>query len=190
VHNRTVANRHGLGDQERVGRSDQQPDLIRCENPFTFVKMDALTDLAFPIQCFGLLSIYSTQIEELAHEYQFKYRYRRSNKNHAVQQSFSQFGYQDILRIRLQTIEPLAKVKRGIMAEDRRIEMPAFSSYSMPRLVFKGSITNTSTLTALCATINMHYSDMMQEIICFTRQTAGDDRRLPADPTKLGYLAT
>jgi hypothetical protein len=47
---------------------------------------------------------------------------------------------------------------------------------------------NTSTLTELCATLNIHYSDMMQEILRFTRQTAADDRRLPADPTELGLL--
>jgi len=47
---------------------------------------------------------------------------------------------------------------------------------------------NTSTLTELCTTLNIHYSDMMPEILGFTRQTAADDRRLPADPTELGLL--
>jgi len=47
---------------------------------------------------------------------------------------------------------------------------------------------NTSTLTELCATLNIHYSDMMQEILHCTRQTAADDRWLPADPTELELL--
>jgi len=66
--------------------------------------------------------------------------------------------------------------------------MPAFSSHSTPRRVLKGHMKNTSTLTKLCATLNIHYSDMMQEILGFTRQTAADDRRLPADPTELGLI--
>jgi len=81
----------------------------------------------------------------------------------------------------LQTIEPLAKVKGVIVAEDSRMEMPAFSSHSTPHRVLKGRMKNTSTLTELCATLNIHYSDMMQEILRFTRQTAVDDGRLPAD---------
>jgi len=37
-------------------------------------------------------------------------------------------------------------------------------------------------------TLNIHYSDMMQDILHFTRQTAADDQRLPADHTELGLL--
>jgi len=48
------------------------------------------------------------------------------------------------------------------------------------------SVGSLHTLTELCATLNLHYADMMQEILHFTRQTAADDRRLPADPTELG----
>jgi len=90
--------------------------------------------------------------------------------------------------MRLQTIESLSKVKDVIVAEDSGMEMLAVSSHSTPRWVLKGRIKNTSTLSELCATLNIHYSDMMQEILHFTRQTAADDRRLPADPTELGLL--
>jgi len=90
--------------------------------------------------------------------------------------------------MRLQTIEPLSKVKGVIMAEDSGMEMRAFSSHSMARQVLNVRMKNTSTLTKLCATLNIHYSDMMQEILRFTRQTAAHDRRLPVDPTALGLL--
>jgi len=88
----------------------------------------------------------------------------------------------------LQTIEALAKVKGLILAKDSGMEMPAFSSRSMPHRVFKARMKNTTTLTAPCTTLNIHYSVMMQEILGFTRQTAADGRRLPADPTELGLL--
>jgi len=47
---------------------------------------------------------------------------------------------------------------------------------------------NTSMLAELCATLHIHYSDRMQEILGCTRQTAADDLRLPADRTALGLL--
>jgi len=89
--------------------------------------------------------------------------------------------------MRLQTIEALSKVKGVMVAEDSG-KMPAFSSHSTPRLVLKGRMKNTSMQTELCATLNIHYSDMMQEILRFTRQTAADYRRLPGHPTEQGLL--
>jgi len=47
---------------------------------------------------------------------------------------------------------------------------------------------NTSTLTELCTALEIHYPNMMEEILRFIRQTAADDRRLPADPAELGLL--
>jgi hypothetical protein len=188
VHHRTVANRRRQADQERVERSDRRADLIRRENHFNFIKMHYLTHFASHVRRFGSISMYSTEIGELAHKDQIKDGYRRSNKNDAARQILSQYGRQHALGMRLQTIEALSKVKGVIVAEDSGMEMPAFSSHSTPRRVLKGRMKNTSTLTELCATLNIHYSDMMQEILRFTRQTAADDRRLPADPTELGLL--
>ena len=88
----------------------------------------------------------------------------------------------------MQIIEELSKVKGVIVAEDSGMEMPAFSSHSTLRRILKGHMKNTSTLTELFATLNINYFEMMQEILRFTRQTAADDRRLPADPTELGLL--
>jgi len=43
-------------------------------------------------------------------------------------------------------------------------------------------------LTELCTALDIHYSNMMEEILCFIRQTAADNRRLPVDPAELGLL--
>jgi len=188
VHHRTLANRCRHADQERVERSDRRADLIRCENHFNFIKMHYLTHFASHVPRFGSISMYSTEIGELAHKDQIQDGYRRSNKNDAAWQILSQYGRQHPLGMRLQTIEALSKVKGVIVAKDSWMEMPAFSSHSTPRRVLKGRMKNTSTLTELCATLNIHYSHIMQEILPFTRQTAADDRRLPADPTELGLL--
>jgi len=74
------------------------------------------------------------------------------------------------------------------MVEDSGMEMPAFASHSTPRRVLKGRMMNTRTLTELSGTLNIHYSKMIQEILRFTRQTAVNDWRLPADPTELVLL--
>jgi len=188
VHHRTVTNRHGQADQERVERSDRRADLIRRENHFNFIKLHYLTHFASHVRRFGSILMYSTDIGELVHKDQIKDRYRRSNINDAARQILSQYGLQHALGMRLQTIEALSKVKGVIVAEDSGMEMPAFSSHSTPRQVLKGHMKNTNTLSELCATLNIYYSDMMQEILRFTRHTAADDRRLPAEPTELGLL--
>jgi len=88
----------------------------------------------------------------------------------------------------LQTIEALLKVEGVIVAEDGGMEMPTVASRSTPPQVLKGHIKNTSMLTKLCTALNIHYSNMMEEILRLIRQTAANDQRLPMDPAKVGLL--
>ena len=188
VRHRTVANRRRQADQERAERFDQRADLIRRENHFNFIKMHYLTHFASHVRRFGSISMYSTEIGELAHKDQIKDGYRRSNKNEAARQILSQYGRQHALGMRLQTIEALSKADGVIIVEDNEMEMPALSSHSTPRRILKGRMKNTSTLTELCRAFNIHYSDMIEEILRFIKQTGAADRRLPADPVELGLL--
>jgi len=169
VPHRTVANRGRQADEERVESSDRPADLIRRENHFNFIKMHYLTHFASHIRRFGSISMYSTEIGELAHKDQIKDGYRRSNKNDGARQILSQCCRQHVVGMRLQTIEALSKVKGVIVAKDSRMEMPGFSSYSTPRRVLNGRIKNTSTRTELSTTLNSDYSDMVQETLHFTR---------------------
>jgi len=162
--------------------------LIRRENHFNFIKMHYLTHFASHVRRFGSILIYSTEIGELAHKDQIKDGYRRSHKNEAARQILSHYGRQHALGIRLQTIEALSKVEAVIVVEDSGMEMPTVPSGSRPRRVLKGRMKNTSTLTELCTALDIHYSNMMDEILHFIRQTAADNRRLPADPAELGLL--
>jgi len=171
-----------------IARTDRRADLIQCENHFNFIKMHFLTHFASHVRRFGSISIYSTDIGELAHKDQIKDGYRRSNKNEAARQIFSHYGRQHGIGIRLQTIEALSKVQYGIVVADRGMEMPTVSSRSTPRPVLKGRMKNTSTLTELCTALDMHCSNIMEEILRFIRQTAADDQRLPADPAELWLL--
>jgi len=66
VGHRTVINRRRLADQERVERSDRRADLIWPENHFNFIKMHYLTHFASRVRHFGYISMYSTEIGELA----------------------------------------------------------------------------------------------------------------------------
>ena len=67
------------------------------------------------------------------------------------------------------------------------MEAPA-SSRSAPQRVFKGRMMDISTLTELCRALNIDYSDMIQKMVRFVRQTIADDQRLPSDWTELGSL--
>jgi len=188
VGNRSVANLRRPADQEMVEWSDRRADLIRRENHFTFIKMHYLTHFASHVKRFGSISMYSTEIGELAHKNQITDGYRGSNKNEAARQILSQYGRQHALGIRLQTLEALSKVKGVIVVEDTGMEMPTVPSRSTPCPVLKGRMKTTSTLTELCTALDFHYSNMMKEILRFIKQTASDDRRLPADPAELGLL--
>jgi len=188
VYHTTVAKRCWLADQERVERSDWRADLIRRENHFNFIKMHYLTHFPSHVQPFGFISMYSTEIGELAHKDQIKDGYRRSNKNEAAGQILSHYGRQHALGIRLQTIEALSKVEGVIVVEDSEMEMPPVPSRSTPRRVLKGRMKNTSTLTELCTALDIHYSNIIEEILRFIRQTAADDHCLPGDPAELGLL--
>jgi len=188
VRHRTVANRCWLADQERVERSDRRADFIRRENNFNFIKMHYLTHFASHVRRFGSLSRYSTEIGELAHKDQIKDGYRRSNKNAAARQILSHYGRQHAPGIRLQTIEALWKVEGVIVVEARGMEMLTVPSRSTPRRVLKGRMKNTSMLTELGTALDIHHSNMMEEILRYIRQTAADDGRLPADPAELRLL--
>jgi len=56
------------------------------------------------------------------------------------------------------------------------MEMPTIASRSTPRQVLNGCMKNTSTLTELCTALDIHYSNMMEEILRLIRQTAADDQ--------------
>ena len=47
---------------------------------------------------------------------------------------------------------------------------------------------NVSTLTVLCRTCNIHYGDIIEEMLRFTKQTVADDHPLSSDPTEVGLL--
>jgi len=75
-----------------------------------------------------------------------------------------------------------------IVVEDSGMEMPTVPSRRTPRVVLKGRMKNTRTLTELCTALDIHYCNHMEEILRFIRQTAADQRRLPADRAELGLL--
>jgi len=68
------------------------------------------------------------------------------------------------------------------------MEMLTVPSGSIPCVVLTGRMKNTGTLTELCTALDIHYSNIMAEILRFIRPSAADDRRLPGDPAELWLL--
>jgi len=184
----SVAKRRRQADQERLQRVNQRADLIRQENHFNFIKMHYLTHFSSHVRRFGSISMYSTEIGELAHKDQIKEGYRRSNKNEAARQILSQYGRQHALGMRLQTLDVLLKAENVVAIEGSAGEAAAAASHSAPRRILKGRMKNVSTLTELSRACNIDYGDIMEEMLRFTKQTAADDHRLSCDPTELGLL--
>ena len=156
-------------------------------NHFNFIKMHYLSHFTSHVRHFGSISMYSTEIGELAHEDQIKDGYHRSNKNEGAQQILSQYRRQHALGMRLQTIEALLKSEGLTEVENTGTGMPASSGLSTPRRVLKGRTKNISTLTELCRALNINYCDMTEEMLCFIK-TGVDNSQLPGDPTKLEAL--
>jgi len=160
--------------------------LIQRENHFNFIKMHYLSHFVFHVRRFGSILIYSTEIGELAHKEQIKEGYRRSNMNNPAREILSYYGRKHALGMMLQTIEALSKANNAFVMGNGGMEAPA-SSRSRPRRVLKGRMMeNIGTLTELCRTRNIDYSEMIEEILRFIRQTIADDQRLPSDRIELG----
>jgi len=156
--------------------------LIRRENHFNFIKMHYLSHFSSHVRRFGSISMYSTEIGELAQKDQIKEGYRRLNKNEAARQILSQYGRQHALGMRLQTLDVLLKAENVVAIEGTGRETAA-----APRRILKDRMKNISTLTELCRTCNIDYGDII-EMLCFTKQTVADEHPLSSDPTELGLL--
>jgi len=182
----TAAKRRRQVDQARLERANQRAYLIRRENHFNLIKMHYLSHVACHVRHFRSISMYSTEISELAQKEHIKDGYRRSNKNEAARPILSQYGRQQALGMSLQTIEALLNTG-VIVVGNSSMEMPTSSSCRAPRRMLKGC-TNIGTLSELCQAQEIEYCDMMEEMLRFIKQTAGDDPRLPADPSELGLF--
>ena len=188
AHHISAAKRRRQADQNRLERVNRRADLIQRENHFNFIKMHYLCHFASHVRCFGSILMYSTEMGELAHKEQIKEGYRRANENNAALQILSYYGRKHALGMRLQTIEALAKAETAFLMGNGGVEALA-SSRSAPRRVLKGRMMeNIGTLTELCIALNIDYSDMIEEMLRFIRQTIADDQRLPSDRTELGSL--
>ncbi|RPA88664.1 hypothetical protein L873DRAFT_1725155, partial [Choiromyces venosus 120613-1] len=154
---------------------------------FNFIKIHYLSHFASHVWRFGSISMYSTEISELAHKEQIKDGYQRSNKNKAARQILSQSGYWQTLGMRLGTIEVLSNPEGVTVVGNSRMGMQTSPGGSAPQQVLKGR-TKISTLPDLCRAIQIDYRDMMEEILRFIRQTPADDLRLPTNSSELELL--
>ena len=75
-----------------------------------------------------------------------------------------------------------------ILVGDSGMTMPTVSCECIPCSALNGGMKNASRLTELCTPLDTHYSNMMQKIVCFIRQTAADDWQLPVDPAQWVYF--
>jgi len=90
--------------------------------------------------------------------------------------------------MRLQTIEAISEAENPFVMGNGGMEAPA-TSRSAPRRVLIGRMMdNIGTLTELCRALNIDYSDLIEEMLRFIRQTIADDQRLPSYRTELDHF--
>jgi len=178
-----VANRRQQVDQERLQRVDQRADLIRPENHFNLIKMHYLSHFSSHLRRLASISMYSTEIGQLAHKDQTKEGHCRSNKNEAAHQILSHYGRHHARGMRLQTLDILFKAENVVAIEGTLRE-----TASAPHRIHEGRMKNVCTLTELCSTCNIDYGDIMEGLLPFTKQTVADNQPLSSDPTELVLL--
>ena len=186
---RSAPNRGRRLDEARIERANQWAELIQRENHFNFIKMHYLIHFVQHVRCFGSVSMYSTDIGELAHKEQIKEGYRRSNKNYAARQILAQYSKQHTIRMRLLTIEALRKtddeVKTGNVGDSNQ------GTCRNPRTqgqALKGRTQNVGTVFELCLALEIHYDDLALELINYVLQTTAYEGQLPVDPSELKFL--
>ena len=165
----SAAKRRRYADQEKRQRNASRADFIQRENHFNFIKMHYLSHFESHVRRFGSISMYSTDIGELAHKEQIKEGYRRSNKNEAARQILSHYGRQHALGMRLQTIKELSKRDDKIRIGNVRTEMATSTTYSVPRRILRSRAMNSNTLIELCRVLKIDYSDMIEEMLCYIK---------------------
>jgi len=187
VRHYTAAKRRQQVNQDRLQRFNQRANLIRQENHFNFIKMHYLSHDSSHVRRFGSIPMYTTEIGQLAHKEQSKEGYCRSNKNDAAHQILSHYGSQHALGIWLQTLETRLKAESVITIDNSGGEVAA-ARRSIPRPVLKDQMRNIGTLTEVCRTCGINYSDIMEEMLHFIKRTVADNLLQPTDPTDLGLL--
>jgi len=188
VGHNTAPKRRQQADQDRLQRFNQRADLIRQDNHVNFIKMHYLCHLTSHIGHFGSIPMYSTEINDLAHNKQIKEDCHRSNKNKASRQIFSHYGRQHALGMWLQTLETLLKAE-SVITIDTSGEEVAAASRGIPHRVLKDRMRNISTLTELCRTCSIDYGDVMEVMLPFIKPTVADDPPLPTNSPQLWLLS-
>jgi len=188
AHHISAAQSRQQGDQNMFQRVNRRADWIQQENHFNLIKMHYLSHFVSQVRRFGSILMYSTEMGQLAHKEQIKECYRRANKNNAARQILSYYGRQHALGMRFQTIEALSKAENPFVMGNGAMEAPASGRSAAWRVLTGRMIENIGTLTELCRALNIDYSDMIEEMLCFIRQTIADDQRLPSACTELGSL--
>ena len=66
--------------------------------------------------------------------------------------------------------------------------MATSPTYSIPRRILRSHAMNWNTLIELCRVLEIDYSDMIEEMLRYIKQTTADEQRLPTNTTELGFL--
>ena len=62
------------------------------------------------------------------------------------------------------------------------------TTYCIQWRILGSCAINSNTLINLCRVLEIDYSDMIEEILCYIKQTMADEQRLPTNTTELGFL--
>ena len=137
--------------RKRVAHEDHQ-ELIskRVEEAlkrahFNFIKIYLLQHFQLHVQRYGIVSIFSTDVSELAHRAQIKESYRCSNRNNVILQILDNYTYVHTLSMRVLNVSAvLQEVLEALEKERKDSEMDLFISGIVQPLAESGGATPIS----------------------------------------------
>ena len=198
----TAARRRQLLDANRIHWAGQREDILRGHSHFNFIKLHLLVHYCSHVRKFGNISMYSTDIGELAHKVQIKEGYRRSNKNDAAQQILDYYGRVHAISMRQLTLHALQAEMpewRGLsgdpewnaLGERGLSHFPLGPSQEWclrPRRLLKGRYTDVDSFRQMSRTLDIPVDRIFEELVRYSKRSLNSDQRLPEKSGELDIM--
>jgi len=180
-----------MRDNDRDEVDELHMDMIHGESHSNFIKMHLLSHFCDHIRQFGNISMYSTEIGELAQKTQIKAGWHQSNKYDAARQFVHSYGRQHAIRMRLWHFQLLTSrgadlspdVLKHLDRTTRRVSPPVIC-----RRILKGRRGNVSKIVDFGQISEVSREVIYRALIRYSRHNLPIHHGLPEDHATLQSL--
>jgi len=186
-----TSQRRRMRDDDRDEEDELRMDMIHGESHFNFIKMRLLSHLCDHIRQFGNISMYSTEIGELAHKTQIKEGWCQSNKHDAARQIVNSYGRQHAIWMRLLNLHSLKNRGADLSPDVVKNFDRTLSTVSPPVIcwrILKGRRGDVSNMVDFSWISGVSLEIIYRELIRYSRHNLPIDHGLLEDHATLRSL--